>query len=206
MEDVKAVSLIEFAPLPVVDVLEEDLSDPVVIGDKSTVEEERTVSVFVNEESSQSGTMTNHSILKLETAQNGSVIEKQHTVSVVASDEPSVPSNPSGLIALEGEEEGAPVTVEDVEENYHSAAPFLHVASDSLATFEPIADEEEERETGLKGEIESKPEVTDLIAYEEAVDDKRPTVAQLMLEKDEEEKRHFQLYRTCRFRWWGEES
>jgi len=121
--------------------------------------------------------MTNHPILKVETAQNGSVIEEQHAVSLVTSVETS------GSILLEVEEEGAPVTVEDVEEDDHPAAPFfLDVASDSLATFEPVGDEEEERDTDLKGEIESKPDVTESIAHKEAVDDKRPTVAQLMLE------------------------
>ena len=123
--------------------------------------------------------MTNHPILKIEKARNGSAIEEQHAVSVVISDEPS------GAILLEVEEEGAPVTVEDVEEDDHPAAPFLDVASYSLATSEP--NEEEERDIDLKGEIEIKPDVTEWIAHEEAVDDNRPTIAQLMLEAMVEE-------------------
>ena len=58
-----------------------------------------------------------------------------------------------GQQALLHQEEGALVTVEDVEEDDHLATPVLNMASDSVATSEPVVHEEEGTETDLSHKV-----------------------------------------------------
>lgn len=195
---VKATPLIDFitAPLepvprdpilaPVVQLLEEGLSYSAGIG--SPVEEAQSVSIFVNEEPSESDSMSIPSILTV-TASNGSINEEQQAVSIIITDlKPETlveEQQQADSISMEVKEMDAPdpvavVAVEDAEQSHpdldctvQEVQPKMEVPSDCVATSEPIVHEEEEPA--------SDPAASDLIVYE-GVDNKLTTRAQLMQE------------------------